>query len=61
VIAGWIGTTMLLVGAAVWAIRGTPLDVVLSAGTMMLAWCLLLLGSGLALANRATRRDRALP
>jgi hypothetical protein len=61
VIAGWIGTTMLLVGAAVWAIRGTPLGVFLSAGTMTLAWFLLLLGSGVALANRAARRDRALP
>lgn len=54
-IGAWIGLTMVITGGAVWAVRDTPLGVFLSGGRIMLAWFLLLLGSGALLARRRQR------
>lgn len=54
-LAAWIGLTMLITGGVVWAIRDTPLGAFLSGGRIMLAWFLLLLGSGTLLAHRGRR------
>ena len=61
VIAAWISLTMLLTASAVWLLRATPLAGFLSSGRIMLIWFVLLLASGVVVANRGTGRRRALP
>jgi hypothetical protein len=50
-IAAWIGVTMVVTAAAVWALRETPAAAFVSGGRIMLAWFFLLLASGSLLAN----------